>query len=250
METVNRTTVFLSGLLLLLFLDVSGQPDVSTMNLKHPAVYENRQLAAEKTPDIKFSRTRRFIQDNVTHYNYYFNANNKLAEIIARAKAKNKDDYSKLLPFYNFSLENTSGDKRELDSVIYKCTAGVLIHDLRNDWIDNLYMLMGQSYFYLKKPDSAIIAFQFVNYAYAPREEGDYHQPIGSNANKDGNAYIISTKEKRNIIKRALTLPPSRNESFIWLIRSYISENAMSQAAALIEILKLDPGFQKDYRVI
>ncbi len=242
---MNRNTILLSVLLFVSYLEGFGQPDVTTMDLKHPAKYENKQLGAEKTPDTKFTATRRFMQDNITHYNFYFNANNKLNEVVARAKVQHRDDYTKLLSFYNYSLEGTARDKKELDSIIYKCSAGILIHDLRNAWIDNLYMLMGKSYFFRNMPDSAYITFQYVNYAFSPKEKGGYDIPIGSNANAEegGNAFTISTTEKRNAFQKVFTLPPSRNEAFIWLVKTYISKESYPEAAGLIEILKHDPQF-------
>src|ERR1700744_5358329 len=167
----------------LLCLAASGQLGVD-YDLKKPAKFENRILASEKSNNgKKFKKSRRFIQNTITHYNYYFNANEKIKTVIARAKASFKDDYTRLLPFYNYSLDNTLSQKRELDSVIYKCTAGILIHDTRNDWIDNLYLLIGKSYYLRKDFDSAYITFQFLNYAFSPKEEDGYDKPIGSNAN-------------------------------------------------------------------
>ena len=64
-----------------------------------------------------------------------------------------QDDYSKLLSYYPYNLENTASQTSELDSVIYKSTAGILIHDLRTDWVDNLYFLIGKSYYYKKDFD-------------------------------------------------------------------------------------------------
>ena len=63
--------------------------------------------------------------------------------MLDRAKNVHKDDYSNLLPFYNYDLKTTAGDKAELDSVIYKAKTGIVLHDLRNDWIDDLYLLVG-----------------------------------------------------------------------------------------------------------
>jgi tetratricopeptide (TPR) repeat protein len=245
MDIVNRITALLSLLLTLFFLHSFGQPDIATMDIKHPAKYENKPLGAEKAAPKKFTKVRRFEQDNITHYNFYFNANNKLNEMLARAKAQHRDDYTKMISFYNYTLDGTAKDRKELDSIIFKCTAGILVHDLRNDWIDNLYMLIGKSYYFRNMPDSAHITFQFVNYAWSPKEEGGYDKPIGSNANADegGNAFTISTKEKRNVLQKAFSLPPSRNESFIWLIRTYLAANAMTEAAGLIDILKHDPQF-------
>jgi len=215
-----------------------------TYDIKKPEKYENRVLGSEKTETTKFKVPRRFIQNTITHYNYYFNANNKINEVLARAKGQNKDDYTQLLPFYNYSLDVTARDKRNLDSIIDKVTTAILIHDLRNDWVDNLYILMGRAYYYKKELDSAYITFQFVNYAFSKDKDG-YDVPIGSNANKEEGApaLSVSTNEKRNIVKKTFSMPPSRNESLIWQIRTFIAKGQMNKAAALIEILKHDPQF-------
>src|ERR1700683_699315 len=105
MDIVNRINTLLSILLSCLFLHGFGQPDITTMDLKHPPKYENKELGAEKAAPKKYTKTRRFIQDNITHYNFYFNANNKINEVLARAKSQYKDDYTKLISFYNYSLE-------------------------------------------------------------------------------------------------------------------------------------------------
>ncbi len=242
---MNRNT-FLFFLSLSLFcLEGFGQPVYSNLDIKKPAKYENSKLGAEKTDETKFKIPRHFIQNTVTHYNYFFNATNKLNEVIARARAQNRDDYTKLLSFYDYSLASTSRDKRELDSIIYKATAGILNHDLRNDWIDNLYILMGKAFYFRNQLDSAYITFQFVNYAFSPKEKDGYDKPIGSNANSDegGNSLIVATNEKRNILKKTFSLPPSRNESFIWQVKTYISNNQLTEAGGLIEVLKQDQQF-------
>ncbi|MGK4422318.1 hypothetical protein ACSLVQ_29130, partial [Klebsiella pneumoniae] len=85
----------------------------------------------------------------------------------SRAKEQYKDDYTTLLSFYNYSLDETA--KQQIDSIIYKCTAGILLHDLRSDWVDRLYLLLGNAYLHRKNFDSANFVFQFINYAYAPK---------------------------------------------------------------------------------
>ena len=223
------------------FPEAFGQPVLPT-NLKKPKKYENKLLGAEKGADKKFTNSRRFIQNTVTHYNWYFNASTKLEQVVERAKLANKDDYALLLPFYNYSLEKTAGDKSELDSVVYKANSGILSHDLRNAWIDNLYMLMGRAYYLRNDLDSAYMTFQYINYAFSPKDDG-YDLPIGSNSNEGGNALSVSTKENNSLLKRVMSTPPSRNESFIWQIRTYLEKGAMPEAASLIETLKHDPLF-------
>lgn len=223
---------------------IYAQPTLS-YDLKKPKKYENRKLASEKTEDRKFHLVRRFTSNGTTKFNYHFNANKKLTEVLARAKSQHKDDYTRLLSFYNYSLEVTAKDKTELDSVIYKANTGILVHDLRNSWVDNMYMLMGEAYYFKNVLDSAYFSFQYINYAFAPKEKDGYDKPIGSNANKDegGSVFSISTKENNSLLKKAWSRAPSRNESFIWQIRTNLAKDELPEAAGLIETLKHDPLF-------
>lgn len=232
--------------LLLLFLCQAGLPAFSqygiTLDIQKPEEYENRVLGAEKTDKKKFGLTRRLMQNTITHYNYFFNANNKLNEILERAKAAHRDDYSRLIPFYNYSLDVTAADTTLLDSVSYKAQTGIVLHDLRNDWADNLYLLWGASYYLKKQFDSAYLMFQFINYAFAEKEKDGYYKVIGSA--RDGNdASSISTKEKNTLTRRIFAEPPSRNDAFIWQIRNYLAQDKFAEAASLIQALQSDPAF-------
>ncbi len=238
MKRIVTSVIFFS-----LFFYLGFSQEGIDYDLKKPAKYENRTLGYEKTATTKWKTPRKLLQNTITHYNFYFNTNIKLNDVLVRAKGQFKDDYTQLLPFYNYSLETTSKDKRNLDSVLDKINSAVLLHDLRNSWNDNLYMLMGRAYFYKNNLDSAHILFQFVNYAYAPRDPDGYAIPIGSNQEEGGNAFAISTNEKRNVAKKTFSLPPSRNESFIWLIRTYFQQEQLIRGAVLIEMLIKDPNF-------
>lgn len=213
----------------------------TTITLKKTGKYENRTLPAEQSDTKKFGPVRRALQNMYTHYNYYFNANNTLNDVVARAKQSYKDDYTKLLSFYNYSLNTTAQSSEDIDSVIYHCTAGVLLHDLRNDWIDNLYLLLGKAYFFRMNFDSAMHAFQYVNYAWGPKDD-DYNLPIGSNATNKGEL-TIATKEKTDAWHKAAVTPPSRNENFLWMARTSIEVGDDGRAGGLLEILRNDPKF-------
>ncbi|HEX8279409.1 MAG TPA: hypothetical protein VF540_11970, partial [Segetibacter sp.] len=215
------------------------------IEVKKPKKYENRKLASERTGEKKFTITRKLYQNTVTHYNYYFNANNRLNDVVNTAKTAFKEDYSQLLPFYNYTLEQTSQSKQDLDSIVYKCTAGILLHDLRNSWIDNLYLVLAKAYFFRNDLDSAGLTLQYLNFSYAPKEEGGYDKPIGSSASNENGEFSIATKEKNSIWTKLTSRPPSRNESFIWQIRNHIEKNELPEASGVIEILRHDPNFPK-----
>lgn len=236
-------TAALSLLLCLLGLQSSGQMGFA-FNIKKPQEYDERVLRSEKSDQGKFGLPKRFMQNTVTHFNYYFNANNKLNEVLERAKESFRDDYSQLLPFYNYTLDATAGDSIQLDSITYKSSSGIALHDLRGDWVDNLYLLWGASYYLQKKFDSAYLMFQFINYAFAPKEKDGYYLTIGSG--RDGNSALsIATKEKKSIVKKLLSEPPSRNDAFIWQIRTFLAQDQFAEAASLIVTLKNDPAFPK-----
>jgi TolA-binding protein len=238
----NRHIIFFVFSLILLqaSLPAFGQLGFD-LNIKKPKEYEERVLRSEKT-DKKFNVPRRFVQNTVTHYNYSFNANNKLNEVLARAKQVFKDDYSKLLPFYNYSLDVTAADSLQLDSITFKASSGIALHDLRNDWVDNLYLLWGASYYLQKDFDSAYQMFQFINYAFAPKEKDGYYKAIGSA--RDGNSALsISTKEKNGLARKMFSQPPSRNDAFIWQIRNFLAQDQFAEASSLIVTLRDDPAF-------
>src|SRR6187397_1128020 len=236
-----------SNLLLLILCFTFFQADAQqgfSFDIKKPDKFDGRVLASEKSESKKFPATKRFTQNTFTHYNYFFNANNKLNEVLEIAKAAHFDEYTELLSFYNYSLDETAANKEQLDSVIYKSTTGIVLHDLRNDWIDNLYLLTGAAYYLRQQFDSAYLTFQFINYAWAKKEKDGYYQTIGSKF--DGNnAFSISTKEKNSLPRKVFSEPPSRNDAFIWQIRTLIAMQEYGEAASLIITLKNDPAFPK-----
>ena len=213
---------------------------------KKPEKFEERKLGSEKSADKKFTLIRHFFQNNYTRYNYFFNANNKINSVIERAKQSQVDDFTKLLSYYPFSLENTASQKTELDSVIYKATAGILLHDLRNDWVDNMYLLMGKAYYLRKDFDSAAATFQFINYNLFPRKKKEEDSRIvGSNENASNSTISIANKEKQNILQKIVSKPPSRNDALVWLARTLIELDELGEAAGLISTLQHDPNLPK-----
>lgn len=210
-----------------------------------PEQYQEKKLASEKTADKKFTFLRHFTHNTTTHYNYYFNANNKLKMIMEQARASHQDDLTKLLSFYPYSLDNTASQQVELDSIIYKATAGILLHDLRNDWVDDMYMLIGKAYFFRKQFDSAEMTFQFINYNMFPRKKGeDDNRVVGSNLSNSepGSMFSIADKENSNIIKKTFSVPPSRNDALVWLGKTFTEAGLYSDAASMINILYQDPN--------
>jgi outer membrane protein assembly factor BamD (BamD/ComL family) len=242
---------YLSKLFLLsgfVFISLAAlcQPN-TTIDLEkdRPKKYENRVLVSEKTGDKNFGFVRKTLQNTYSHYNYIFNANNRLNEVLNNAKLSYKDDFTKLLSFYNYTLDGTAQSQSDLDTIIYKCTASILLHDLRTNWVDDAYLILGRAYLYQKKFDSAYYVFQYINYIYAPKDDG-YDIPLGSNASNTNGIFTVATDEsKRSFLAKMTTNASKRNEDLLWLIRTNLEQNKTAEASGLISILKSDPNFPK-----
>ncbi|MGN6435955.1 MAG: hypothetical protein ACTHMM_05450 [Agriterribacter sp.] len=228
------------------FSSAMAQKD-ATLDVEKPEKYENRVLGSDKTFTTRYTYPRRVLQSMSTHYNFFFNANIKIENVVSGAKQGFKDDYTELLPFYNYTLDATAAQKTELDSVLDKCNAGILLHDLRNEWIDDMYLLMGKAYFLKKDFDSAAITFQYINYYFQPKtqEELGFKKFVGSNLNEEGNVYSVSTKEKKSIVQKIFSEAPARNEALIWQLRTLIEDTLYGEASALIQTLRRDELFPK-----
>ncbi len=242
----NRVIKLMSLLLIFFFFlpDVHAQLGKITFDLQKdkPQKFKDKPLRSEKPQDKKLRLVGRFVQNTTSHYNYFFNANNKINSTIEMARMATKDDYSQLLPYYSYSLDNTAAQKTQLDSVILESTAGILLHDLRTNWVDNFYLLIGEAYYLRKDFDSASMTFQFINYNLSPKsKKSDDQEVVGSNENS--NALSISTKEDRNIVDKAFSRPPSRNDALVWQVRTLTDLGDYPEAAGLINTLRNDPQF-------
>ncbi len=250
MFTNHKLRITCLSVLVCCCTSLQAQPPSWTIDLlgkeKKPEKFENKKLGSEKTASKKFTLPRHFLQNTVTHYNFVFNANNKLNSVLERARIAQKDDYNQLLQFYPYNLDNTATQAQDLDSVILKSTAGILLHDLRNDWVDNLYLLIGKAYLLRKDFDSAGMTFQFINYNLFPRKKGeDDSRVVGTNSSATGSAISIANPEKRNLLQKVFSRPHSRNESLIWLARNFIEQKEYGEAAGLINTLQNDPNLPK-----
>ena len=94
---VKRIVTAVILFFLFIFLNGFGQAGVD-YDLKKPEKYENRTLGYEKTTETKWN-VPRAIQNTITHYNFYFNTNNKLNEVLVRAKASLKKTIRSSSPF-------------------------------------------------------------------------------------------------------------------------------------------------------
>lgn len=198
---------------------------------------DERPLPYERLLYKKYTLGRRAYQNTVAQFNYFFNADEELNEIVLKARLQNQDDYSNLLGFYDYDLNNIS--KTSIDSIIYRCNANILLHDQRNNWIDDSYLLLAKAYLYHKNFDTAANVLQFINANFDEKVDGN-NAPIGSNSRQNGK-FSIANKEDNRLWENANV----RNESLIWLARNYFETNDINEGLSILQMLKSDASFPK-----
>ncbi len=92
-----------------------------------PARFGEFKLGSEIASEKKFTNYRRLKQNTVTHYNYYYNSNNKINLVVEKLLWRKKMITINCCLYYPYSLENTASQKKDLDSVVIKSTAGILL---------------------------------------------------------------------------------------------------------------------------
>jgi len=113
--------------------------------------------------------TARVYHNLTAHFNVYWNGMDNMRAGIKEFDASVKDNYSLVLPVYNF------GDKASINKIsqfsdiaIKKATKTIQKHSMYfnrkeyNRWIDDAYMLIGKGYFYKQDYPMARRTFEFV----------------------------------------------------------------------------------------
>ena len=209
----------------------------NTVNNAIPKEIE-KPLPYERLLNKKYTLGRRAYQNTVSQFNYYFNGQEELNDIILKARSQFQDDYTKLLSFYDYDLNDIA--KYSIDSIIYRCNATIVLHDLRNNWVDDAYLLMAKAYLFHKNFDTAGSILQFINYSFDEKDNGA-DLPIGSNIRNTKGKISIATAETNRIWENENV----RNESMIWQARNYFETNQINEGLSLLELLKSDAYFPK-----
>lgn len=220
---------------------LAGAPELCRAQIsigkEEDSSWMTRELPSEVMAGKKFTFKRRLLQNLVTRFNAYYNARTRLEEAQRQAMRKHRDDYDSLLTQYPYIPADFSGLQGNLDSVRFDAGYGIQIHDPRSKWIDNLYLITGKAYYFQQDYANAIAAFRFIVRNNGEKTTGNTPEVIGSGAAQK--QISIATPEKKKLFYHR----PSRNEAFIWLIRSYIDSGAYEVAGSLLNVLQEDPVF-------
>lgn len=158
-----------------------------------------------------------------THYNFYFNARDRMNQGATALANAHEDKYDRVLSIFKYgTLEQAKAGFGDMDEAIKKASISISRHSIyakskkdskvaeRNPWIDDCYLLIGKCQFYKHDYWTAIETFQYTSSEY-----------------KDS---------------------PIRPEALLWLTKSYLELGKTVDAEYLIDYLKADKKFPENLR--
>lgn len=192
----------------------------------------------EKMLKKKWRFPRRSFQNMFTRYNYYYNANRKMEEAIRNMQRRKKDDFEQRITLFPFDPNKDSTVfAADMDTIIRKASIGIQIHDPRTKWADDLYLLMGQSYYYKGNYKMAESVFKYV----VGMKNTNIYKDVKKKpkaASKDGSPL---EKEKNGLL-RFLRHRSVHNDGVLWLTRTYTDSKRSSEAEAILDLLDASSG--------
>lgn len=189
----------------------------------------------------KWTLPRKVIQNTYTRYNYYFNANKKMEEAVANMIRSNTDNYDSLIALFPFDPDRDSTKLlSDMDTIIRKASVGIQIHDPRAKWQDDLYLLVGQAYYYKGDYQNAGAAFkQIVSQAEIDKKDKEKKSGVKIDKTKPT---TFSEPEKTGLAG-ALEHKSSKNDAMLWLSRTLTQSKKEGYAQTLLDMMRNDAQF-------
>ncbi len=202
--------------------------------------------------------------DITSHYNAYFNSNEKLKTTLRNAEIAHKEKFDSVLSVYYYNdakeFASYSGD---LDDVIKRSTLAVQLRGAAN-WSDDHFLLIGISNYLKGDYDKAAASFKYITTEY--KEGVDYIKVMKSLGKKPGKYVKAKKKKKKPEVKVIVnkdgtqTLEkidkrpkfslwihePARSEALIWLIKTYARQKKYDEAQTVLTYVRGDDLFYQN----
>ena len=197
----------------------------------------------EKMLKKKWSLPRKVLQNTFTKFNYYFNADLKMDEAIANMLRFKQENYDSLLALYPFDPDvDSSVLAPDMDSIIQKASVGIQIHDPRTVWGDDLYLLLGQAYYYKGDYKNAAMSFKYVVSLRDKRKK----KKKNSSYKKTSSNSIVE-KDKKGVLD-PIKHHSVHNEAILWLARTFTEEHKEGDAESVLDLVENDPNFPESLK--
>jgi len=211
---------------------------------KHEA-YTNQSMLKKK-----WSVPRKAIQNTYTRYNYYYNSDKKMDEALQNMLRGRKENYDSLINLYPFDPRRDSSLlSADMDSIIHKVSVGIQIHDPRTKWEGDMYLLLGEAYYYKGSFDNAATAFRYIITIDEQNKKKDAaKKPVDHKPGAAKEEPSIVAEEKKKSALDFLKHQSVHNEAILWLSRDFTDFNQTENAESVISLLEADPKFPEDLK--
>lgn len=202
--------------------------------------------------------------DITSHYNAYFNSNEKLKTTLKNAEVAHKEKFDSVLSvyYYNDSKE-FAAYASDLEDVVKRSTQAVQLRGAAN-WSDDHFLLIGISNYLKGDYDKAGASFKYITTEY--KEGVDYIKVMKSLGKKPGKYVKAKKKKKKPEVKVIVnkdgtqTLEkidkrpkfslwihePARSEALIWLIKTYTRQKKYDEAQTVVTYVRGDDLFYQN----
>jgi hypothetical protein len=183
----------------------------------------------EKMLKKKWSLVRRSFQNMFTRYNYYYNARRKMQEANRNMQRRKKDNYEELIDLFPFdpNIDSTVFSS-DMDTIIHKASVGLQIHDPRSKWADDLYLLMGEAYYFKGDYEKADASFKYIigmNKALKLKQK----------KNKESDNGLV--KKEKSKFSKLFKHQPAQNDAILWLTRMDADSKKEAEAEAILDLI-------------
>ncbi len=211
------------------------------MKQKHEA-WSNKAMLKKK-----WSPVRRLLQNSFTHYNYYYNANKKMEEAMLNMQRSRKENYDSLIGLYPFDPNRDSSlMSSDMDTIVRKISVGIQIHDPRVKWSNDLYLLLGEAYYYRGRYDYASTSFRYIiSQDEAEKKKEAAKSGYGNNNSKDGPSILEDEHKSRLDFLKHKSV---HNEAILWLARTYTEAHQVENAESILSLLVTDKNLPEDMK--
>ncbi len=190
----------------------------------------------------KWRPPRSLMQNTVTKYNYYYNANRKMDEALANMQRGHKENLDSLIGIYPYDPNRDSSLlSADMDSIIHKVSVGIQIHDPRTKWADDMYLLLGEAYYYKGGYENAATSFRYI----ISMDEQRKKEEAAKAAKSSGPSIVENDKKSRlDFLKH----PPVHNDAILWLSRTFTESHQVENAESIMSLLDSDPNLPENLK--
>ncbi len=201
---------------------------------------KRQEWSNKKMLKKKWGPIRRFTQNSFTHYNYYFNAKKKMEEAEENMRRGRKENYDSLIGLYAFDPNRDSTlMSSDMDTIVRKISVGIQIHDPRVKWADDLYLLLGQAYYYRGQYENAAIAFRYIISSHEEAKKAKAKKS-GYNSSKSKEGPSIVENEGKKGLFDFMKHKSVHNEAILWLAHTYTEAHQVENAESILSLLESD----------